>query len=374
MRHGNGDPEFIIQDSKLDKTATYAVELLKQLIATPSPSREEAGTADLLCTFLQERGTAPERLYNNVFVRSSGFDPARLTLLLNSHHDTVRPAASYTRDPYTPSVEADRLYGLGSNDAGASVVTLTQVFLALRDKPLPFNLLLALTAEEECSGERGLRALLPELGPIDMALVGEPTGMQAAVGERGLVVLDCTAHGKSGHAARGEGINALYVALEDIACLRSFRFECESELLGPIGIAVTQIEAGTQHNVVPDVCRFVVDIRTTDVYTNEETVGILRSAICSDAVPRSTRIRASALDAGHPLFRAAVAAGRETFVSPTTSDMALMPFPSLKMGPGDSARSHTADEYVLLSEIGEGIAIYEKYIEKLAAIYGKSLG
>lgn len=350
----------------MDKTAIQAIELLKRLIAVPSPSRGEAGTADLLYAFLEAQGAGPERLYNNVYARSAGFDPARPTLLLNSHHDTVRPAATYTRDPYTPSVEGDRLYGLGSNDAGASVAALTQVFLALRDKPLPFNLLLALSAEEECSGERGMRALLPQLGPIDMALVGEPTGMQAAVGERGLVVLDCTAHGKSGHAARCEGINALYIALDDIARLRSLRFERESELLGPVGIAVTQIEAGTQHNVVPDVCRFVADLRTTDAYTNEQTVELLRSALRSDAVPRSTRIRASALDAGHPLFRAAVAAGRKTFVSPTTSDMALMPFPSLKMGPGDSARSHTADEYVLLSEIGEGIAVYKNYIEKIS--------
>ena len=207
-----------------------------------------------------------------------------------------------------------------------------------------------------------------------MALVGEPTGMQAAAGERGLVVLDCTAHGKSGHAARGEGVNALYIALEDIARLRSFRFERESELLGPVGIAVTQIEAGTQHNVVPDTCRFVADIRTTDAYTNEETVEILRAAIRSDAVPRSTRIRASALGAEHPLLRAARAAGRTSYVSPTASDMALMPFPSLKMGPGQSSRSHTADEFVLLTEIAEGIAVYENYIEKLALEYGKTLG
>ena len=224
-------------------------------------------------------------------------------------------------------------------------------------------------------GENGIRALLPALGRVDMALVGEPTGMQAATGERGLVVLDCTAHGKSGHAARGEGVNALYIALDDIARLRSFRFERESELLGPVGIAVTQIEAGTQHNVVPDTCRFVVDVRTTDAYSNEETVEILRAALRSDAVPRSTRIRAAAVGGEHPLVKAAVAAGRETYVSPTTSDRTLMPFPALKMGPGQSSRSHTADEFVLLGEIAEGIAIYEKYIEKLAQEYGwKTLG
>lgn len=352
----------------MNKAVTDAVELLKRLIATPSLSRDEARTAELISGYLAEHGAAPERLANNVWVRSDGFDPTRPTLLMNSHHDTVRPAASYTRNPFAPTVEGDRLYGLGSNDAGASAVCLIQTFLTFRTRKLPFNLVLAVSAEEECMGENGMRALLPALGRIDMALVGEPTGMQAAAGERGLVVLDCTAHGKSGHAARGEGVNALYIALEDIARLRSFRFERESALLGPIGIAVTQIEAGTQHNVVPDTCRFVADIRTTDAYTNEETVEILRGALRSQAVPRSTRIRASALDAAHPLARAAQAAGRRSYVSPTTSDMALMPFPSLKMGPGESSRSHTADEYVLLPEIGEGIGIYEEFIRQLAGI------
>ena len=352
-----------------------AVGLLRRLIATPSPSRDEARTGDLLHAFLAERGARPERLHNNIWARSEGFAPARPPLLLNSHPATVRPAASWTRDPYMPAIEGDRLYGLGSNDAGASVVALTEAFLALRTRELPFNLLLALTAEEECMGENGIRALLPALGKVDMALVGEPTGMQAATGERGLVVLDCTAHGRSGHAARGEGVNALYIALDDIARLRSFRFERESELLGPIGIAVTQIEAGTQHNVVPDTCRFVVDVRTTDAYSNEETVGILQAALRSDAVPRSTRIRAAAVGGEHPLVKAAVAAGRETYISPTTSDRTLMPFPALKMGPGQSSRSHTADEFVLLEEIAEGIAVYEKYIEKLAQEYGwKTLG
>lgn len=350
------------------KTAE-AVELLQKLIATPSTSRDEARTGDLLFAFLAEHGAAPERLYNNVWARAEGFDPERPTLLLNSHHDTVRPAASYTRDPYAPTIEEGRLYGLGSNDAGASVVTLAETFLTFRRRQLPFNLVVALSAEEECMGEHGMRALVPALGHIDMALVGEPTGMQAATGERGLVVLDCTAHGRSGHAARGEGINALYIALDDIARLREFRFERQSRLLGPIGIAVTQIEAGTQHNVVPDTCRFVVDVRTTDAYTNEETVEILRAAIRSDAVPRSTRIRAAAVGDNHPLVSAARAVGRQTFVSPTTSDRTLMPFPSLKMGPGESSRSHSADEFVLVDEIDQALGIYENYIEQLAKIH-----
>lgn len=350
----------------MDAKTTRAVELLRELIATPSPSRDEAATADRLCGFLATQGLTPQRVGNNVWVRSDGYDPARMTLLLNSHHDTVRPAASYTRDPYAPTIEGDRLYGLGSNDAGASIVALVETFLTFRQTALPFNLCLAITAEEECSGENGIRALLPHLGRINMALVGEPTGMQAAVGERGLVVLDATAHGRSGHAARGEGINALYIALDDIARLRAYRFERESELLGPIGIAVTQISAGTQHNVVPDECRYVVDVRTTDAYTNEQVVELLQREVQSQLVPRSTRIRAAVVGDAHPLVQAAVAAGRQPFVSPTTSDRTLMPFPSLKMGPGRSERSHTADEYVLVSEIAEGIRIYNDYIEKLA--------
>ncbi len=347
-----------------------AVELLQKLIATPSPSREEAQTAELIASFLAAHGVAAERLHNNVYARAQAYDPARPTLLLNSHHDTVRPAASYTRDPYTPTIEGDQLYGLGSNDAGASVVSLIATFLAYYRRQLPFNLLLAISAEEECMGEKGIRALLPALGPIDMALVGEPTGMQAAIGERGLVVLDCTAHGQSGHAARGEGVNALYIALDDIARLRNFRFERTSALLGQIGIAVTQIEAGTQHNVVPDTCRFVVDVRTTDAYTNEETIELLRAALQSEVTPRSTRIRAMAVEATHPLVAAACALDRKTYLSPTTSDRTLMPFPALKMGPGESSRSHAADEYIRLTEIDEAIGLYTQYIEKLAEIYG----
>ena len=353
----------------MDAHITEAVELLKQLIATPSRSRDEARTADLLHAFLAQRGAAPERLANNVWARAEGFDPARPTLLLNSHHDTVRPAASYTRDPYAPTVEDGKLYGLGSNDAGASVVCLLETFLTFRTRPLPFNLVLGISAEEECMGEHGTRALLPALGPIDMALVGEPTRMRAAVGERGLVVLDCTAHGRAGHAARDEGINALYIAADDIAWLRGYRFERCSPLLGPIRMTATQIEAGTQHNVVPAECRFVVDVRTTDAYTNEETVEIVRRHMRSEAVPRSTRIRASAVAPEHPLVGAAAALGVERFVSPTTSDMALMAFPSLKMGAGDSARSHTADEYVLRSEVEQGVEGYIRYIAELAKRY-----
>lgn len=348
-----------------------AIELLKQLIATPSHTRDEGATADLLASFLEREGVTVERIHNNLIARSEHFDPTRDTLLLNSHHDTVRPAASYTRDPYAPTIDDGRLYGLGANDAGASLVALVELFLTLRTAPLPFNLMLLLSAEEECGGEKGIRAVMPLYGEqITMAIVGEPTSMQAAVAERGLVVLDCVAKGISGHAARGEGVNALYIALDDIARLRDFRFERESEVLGPIHLTTTIISAGTQHNVVPDECRFVVDIRTTDAYTNEETVEVLRKALQSELTPRSTRIRASVIAEEHPLVQAALKAGAATFVSPTTSDRTLMPFPALKIGPGDSSRSHTADEFVLLREIEQGLQTYLTIIDNLATEYG----
>lgn len=351
---------------------TQATDLLKRLIAMPSVSRSEDGTADIIYSYLADNGADPKRIHNNVWALSDGYDAARPTLLLNSHHDTVKPSPSYTFDPFSPQERDSRIYGLGSNDAGASVVSLISVFLKLRKADLPFNLLLAITAEEEVSGEKGTRALLPHLAGrginIEVGIVGEPTGMQPAVAERGLVVLDCTAHGVAGHAARNEGVNALYIAVDDIDRLRSLRFPHESATLGPVKISVTQIEAGRQHNVVPDTCKFVVDVRTTDAYSNEETVELIADAINSDAVPRSTRIRASVIDTSHPLVAASIALGGVPFVSPTTSDMALMPFPTLKIGPGQSARSHTADEYVETGEIKSAIDTYTRIITSLKDI------
>ena len=350
-------------------TAQEAIALLDKLIATPSHSREESATADILEAFLREKGIDVQRTHNNVWAQSKHFAATKPTLLLNSHHDTVKPSAAYTIDPYNPLHADGKIYGLGSNDAGASLVSLATIFCNNYNAELSYNIVLALTAEEEVMGEKGMRAMLPEferLGiRIDMALVGEPTGMNAAVGERGLLVFDATAHGMRGHAARNEGENALYKAIADIERLRNYRFERRSQLLGDINIAVTMISAGTQHNVVPDECRFVVDVRTTDAYTNEETVALLQSAVECDLIPRSTRVRASAIGEEHPLVKAAVAIGRERFVSPTTSDMALMPFPSLKMGVGESARSHSADEFVMENEIQEGIALYQKMINEL---------
>lgn len=352
-------------------TAKEAIHLLQKLIATPSLSGDECGTADILVTELATRGIKACRHYNNIWALSQGFDANKPTLMLNSHQDTVKPSQAYTRNPFELTIEDGKLYGLGSNDAGASLVSLVATFCNNYDtSALPYNLLLALTAEEENMGERGMRSFLPHIAEqgikIDMVLVGEPTSMQPAVGERGLVVLDCTAHGKSGHAARNEGENALYKAMGDIETLRNFKFDKVSELLGDIKITVTQISAGTQHNIVPDECRFVVDIRTTDAYSNEDVVELLQGALECEAKPRSTRVRASAIPLSHPLVESAIAIGRKPFISPTTSDRAIMQgLPALKMGVGESSRSHTADEFILVSEIEEGVELYQKLLDEL---------
>lgn len=348
--------------------------LLSRLIATPSFSRQEADTATIIYDYLAAQGADPRRQGNNVWAVSDDFDPSRPTLMLNSHHDTVKPASSYTRDPFSPVIEDGKLYGLGSNDAGASAVSLISTFLSLRGSGLPFNLLLAITAEEEVGGENGMRAFLPMLADegirIDCAIVGEPTGMQPAIAERGLVVLDCITPGVTGHAARGEGVNAIYRAMEDIELLRTYVFPSVSPVLGPVSLNITQINAGWQHNAIPDECKWVVDIRTTDAQTNEETVDLLRSRVrWSTLTPRSTRVRASVISLDHPLVRTAVSLGLQPFVSPTTSDMSLMyDFPSLKIGPGQSSRSHSADEYVCLSEISDAIGKYRQIITGLDKI------
>ena len=348
-----------------------AVELLKRLIATPSISRQEDGTARILLEYLRAEGFDSQQLYNNVWAYLRPYDPSLPTLLLNSHHDTVRPSPAYTRRPHEPAVEGDRLYGLGSNDAGASLTGLLHVFISLKDTPLPFNLLFLATAEEEVTGAAGMRAMVQhwaETGTTPRwAIIGEPTGMNAALAERGLLVLDCTATAAGGHAARPGGENALYVAMDDIQTLRNLRFPKESQLLGPIKVTATQISAGTQHNVLPTECKFVVDVRTTDALSNEETVDYIRGAIRSQAEPRSTHIRASAIAADHPLVRAAVASGASTFVSPTTSDQSVLPMvDTLKIGIGLSERSHTPDEFVCLSEIDRGIKQYLKLITTFA--------
>lgn len=347
------------------------IRLLKNLIATPSVSRDEAATAAIVADWLAARGASPQRQGNNVWALARGYSPSRPTLMLNSHHDTVKPAASYTLDPFDPTEKDGRIYGLGSNDAGASVVTLAQTFIDLQDEDLPFNLLLAITCEEEVGGENGMRAFLQHMRDngigIDCAIVGEPTGMQPAIAERGLVVLDCLTRGVTGHAARGEGINAIYRAMADIDRLRRFRFPEESAVLGPVGVNITQINAGWQHNAIPDECRWVVDVRATDIRTNEETVELLRGAVShSELTPRSTRVRASVIGESHPLVRRARDLGLTPFVSPTTSDMSLMyDIPSMKIGPGDSSRSHRADEFIVCAELTAALPIYKELISGL---------
>lgn len=350
----------------------WAVDLLKSMIAVPSVSRNESGTADLLYDRLLDKGFEVNRIKNNVWIKSGSFDPNRPTLMLNSHHDTVKPSQSYTFDPYTPIIADGRLYGLGSNDAGGSVVSLAAAFIAVKECELPVNLVLALTAEEEVSGEHGMRCLLGEfdrLGlKVDMTLVGEPTSMQPAIAERGLIVLDCQAKGKAGHAARDNGINAIYEAMTDIEMLRNYKFDKVSPVLGDIKISVTQINAGSQHNIIPDRCDFVIDVRTTDAYSNEEVAEMLCGSLRSEARPRSTRVRASVIDDGHPLVKAALAVSPDkvSFVSPTTSDMALLyDIPSLKMGPGDSKRSHTADEFIFVNQIYQAIDQYIALIKNI---------
>lgn len=353
-----------------EKLYEGAVQLLKQLISTASFSREEQGTAAILYAFLKENGIEAKQYLNNVWAVTPFFDPKKPTVLLNSHHDTVKPNPQYTKDPFTPVEEDGRLYGLGSNDAGGPLVALIACFIHFYlQENLPVNLVLAATAEEEVSGRNGIEALLyheefiaatGQAGAANWcAIVGEPTQLQLAVAEKGLLVLDCTVTGKTGHAARNEGVNALYKAMDAIQWFRDFQFPKQSPTLGPVHTNVTVIQTENKaHNVVPGTCQFTVDIRVTDAYTHEEIVDLVRQHIDADVQPRSMRMRATAIADEHPLTRAGVGLGKQTYGSPTCSDKALMPFPALKCGPGDSARSHTADEYIYLREIEEGIQHY----------------
>lgn len=347
-----------------DTLTHNAIDVLKALIRIPSISRNEEAAADFIFNYLTQQGARPKRHHNNVWCEQPVSKGNRPTLLLNAHIDTVKPAASWVHDPFTPTIEGDRLYGLGSNDCGGGLVTLMQVFLALKDDAtLPYHLIFLASAEEEVSGKNGIESVLPLLPPIDVAIVGEPTAMQPAIAEKGLMVLDCTTHGRSGHAARNEGVNAIYKALPCIEWFRTYQFEQQTDLLGPVKMSVTMVNAGTQHNVVPDTCQFVVDVRANECYTNEELLDIIRQHLPDcDITPRSTRLHSSRIDVNHPLVQAAIAQGRKPFGSPTLSDQALMRFPSFKMGPGDSARSHTAEEFITLSEIREATEMYIKMI------------
>ncbi len=343
-----------------------SIVLLRNLISIPSFSREEDKTAQAIEAFLQERTVKTFRKENNIWAFNKFYDLAKPTILLNSHHDTVKPNSGYTRDPFSADLEGDMLYGLGSNDAGGSLVSLAAAFLHFYEQQdLKYNLCLALTAEEEISGKNGLELILPELGELEFAIVGEPTQMQMAIAEKGLLVLDCTVYGKAGHAARDEGENAIYKALKDIEWFRTYEFAKKSELFGPVKMSVTIIEAGSQHNVVPATCKFTVDVRVTDAYRNEEVLRIIRQHVNCDVNPRSTRLKPSSISPDHPIVKAGLALGRETYGSPTTSDQALLDIPSLKMGPGDSARSHMADEFIYTNEIKEGVSLYIELLSKI---------
>lgn len=349
----------------MNELHTTAIELLKKLIATPSFSKEEGETATILASFLKENKISVHRNGNNVWAINKHFKKGLPTILLNSHHDTVKPNPQYTRDPFSPEIIDGKLYGLGSNDAGGPLVSLIATFLYFYEKETPFNLVLAATAEEEISGTEGIERIWNTLPLIDFAIVGEPTLCQMATAEKGLMVLDCVVYGKSGHAAREEGVNAIYEALSDIVWFRSFQFPKVSQTLGPVKMSVTIINAGKQHNVVPSECHFTVDVRATDMYSLEELLAIIKANVRCEVKPRSIRMRPSGIPEDHVLVKAAKKLNIPTYGSPTTSDQALIPVPSIKMGPGDSARSHSADEFIYVDEVKKGI---ERYIEVLMEV------
>lgn len=346
--------------------AAEAVGLLKSLIRIPSPSREETAAADFLQQYIEAQGMEAGRKGNNIWCFSPMFTVRKPTILLNSHIDTVKPVSGWQKDPFTPAEVNGKLYGLGSNDAGASVVSLLHAFIALCRTDQSYNLIFLASCEEEISGRNGIESVLPELPPISFGIVGEPTEMQPAIAEKGLMVVDVTTFGKAGHAARNEGENAIYKSLKDIEWFRDYRFDKESPLLGPVRMSVTQISAGTQHNVIPDRCTFVVDIRSNELYGNEEIFETIVRHISGEAKARSFRLNSSRIPEEHPFVRKAIRSGRKTFGSPTLSDQALMPFPSVKMGPGHSSRSHTADEYIVIREIEEAISLYIRLLDGLS--------
>lgn len=350
-----------------DKLFSDALELLKKLIATPSFSKEENKTADIIESFLREKNIEPHRYLHNVWATNKYFDAKKITVLLNSHHDTVKPNAGYTNDPFKAFERDGKLFGLGSNDAGGPLVSLTALFVKFYNvENLPFNLILAATAEEEISGHNGIEILLPLLPKIDCGIVGEPTLMKMAIAEKGLLVLDCTAHGISGHAARNEGVNAIYKAMKDIQWFSSFQFPKSSSFLGPVHMAVTSVNTlNKTHNIVPSECSFIVDVRVNELYTFEEVISEIRKNVGCEVLPRSTRLKPSFIQEDHPLVVAGTMIGLEAYGSPTCSDRAMMDFPTLKIGPGDSARSHSADEYIFVDEIKDGIQKYVQLLQNL---------
>lgn len=344
-----------------------AIDLLKELIATPSFSKEEEETAAIIGQFFALKGIPASRVGNNIYALNKNYDASKPSVLLNSHHDTVKPNKGYTQDPFTPIEKDGKLFGLGSNDAGGCLVSLIATFLHFYEKEnLSHNIVFAASAEEEISGVNGIELVLPYLGNINFGIVGEPTKMEMAVAERGLMVIDCVATGKAGHAARNEGVNALYIALDDINWIRNCKFDKVSPLLGESRMTVTIIGTDNQqHNVVPPQCKFVIDVRVNELYTFDEILDSLKQNLKSQFKPRTTRMKSTSIPMDHPLIKAGIELGRGYYGSPTTSDKALMPFPALKIGPGDSARSHTADEFVFVDEIKEGIELYIKLLNAI---------
>ncbi|WP_439489536.1 M20 family metallo-hydrolase [Algoriphagus sp.] len=343
-----------------------AIELLTQLIETPSLSREESATADIIEEFFANREIPYSKSDNNIWAFANQFDKSKPSLWLNSHHDTVKPNAGYTKDPFLASTEDGKLYGLGSNDAGGPLVSLMAAFAHFYGKELPYNLIMIASAEEEISGKNGIASVIDQLPTCDLAIVGEPTLMEMAVAEKGLMVIDAKVHGKAGHAAREEGMNALYLALEDLQKIKEFEFKKVSKFLGKTKVSATVIHAGQQHNVVPDLCEFVLDVRVTDAYTLEEALEELKNSLKAELTPRSLRLQSSHVPEGHVILKVGEKLGMQTYGSPTLSDQALIPYPSVKIGPGDSARSHSADEFIYLNEIHDGIAGYIQLLDTYA--------
>jgi acetylornithine deacetylase len=358
--------QLCLQMNTISSLTQQAIELLQSLIQKHSLSKQENETADILKNYLQKYSIDVQMLQNNVWVKNKYFVEDKPTILLNSHHDTVPANKGYTKNPLDSSIEDGKLFGLGSNDAGGSLVSLLATFLYFFPKEnLNYNLIFAATAEEEISGENGIELLYPQLGRIDVAIVGEPTQMQMAIAEKGLLVIDCVVKGKAGHAAREEGDNAIYKAMSAIDWFKNYQFQKISTSLGPVKMSVTIINAGMQHNMVPEVCTFTVDIRINELYTHEEILRVIEENVNAEILPRSMRMKSSGISVSHPLVQSGQKLGKTMYGSPTTSDKALMSCPSLKMGPGDSARSHSADEFIYVNEIEEGIDLYIKLLENI---------
>jgi acetylornithine deacetylase len=356
-----------MSNHSIENLYNNSIGLVKQLIATPSFSKEENDTAEIIVAFFEKNNIPHARVGNNIYAKNKNYDANKKSILLNSHHDTVKPNKGYTLDPFSPIEKEGKIFGLGSNDAGGCLVSLIATFLYYYEKAdIAYNVVFAASAEEEISGVNGIELVLPFLGNIDCGIVGEPTKLEMAVAERGLMVIDCVANGRAGHAARKEGESALYKALDDINWIRNYNFDKVSSLLGESMLTATVIETeNKQHNVVPSQCKFVIDVRVNELYTFDEILDALKNNLKSQFKPRTTRMKSTSISLEHPLVKAGIELGKGYYGSPTTSDKALMPFPTLKMGPGDSARSHTADEFIYLAEIEEGIKTYIQLLDKI---------